>query len=275
MKRKGALPGLGMLVVAVVLATGSFFVLQAGAADKDEVVISETQLNDSWNGGPYTGGTITPSTCDPANATCDSISLKVDGIAPGYWDTHRGGVEVQVVPEQSESADFDIFVYDKDGDEVVAGEAAGSTTERVLIPKANSTDGPYEIVVMPYVGTTQASYKGGVRLESRAEASAADVPTQPVSNAPCVDGKSAGAFPCKGIDLDGLPAAELARSRQQRRRQPQRHLGLDRPADRQGIRAGREDRRHHVRRRDRREGAEGARRAAVAPAGGDHLQHLA
>ena len=210
MKRRGALPGLGMLIVAVVLAAGSFFVLQAGAADKDEVVISESQLNDSWNGGPYTGGTITPDTCDPANATCDSISLKVDGIAPSYWDTHRGGVEVQVVPEQAAGADFDIFVYDKNGDEVVAGEAAGSTTERVLIPKANSADGPYKIVVMPYAGTAQASYRGGVRLESRAEASAADVPTEPVSGAPCVDGKAAGAFPCKGIDLDGfLPLSSL------------------------------------------------------------------
>ncbi len=195
------LPGLALLVL-VILAAGSFLAMRAGAADQGEVSISTTRLNDSWDGATFNGGTPTKTGCT-GDALCDRVTLNVDGIDADYWDTHRGGVEVQVVPTKDDGADFDLYVEDKDGTRVASGTSAGSTTERVMIPKATAAASPYKVTIMPYVGAQDASYKGGVRLESRVEASADAIPTEPVSDKPCVDGK-ASAFPCKGVDLEAF-----------------------------------------------------------------------
>ena len=147
----------------------------------------------TWDGETVPAGTtITPDACAlPTNTVCDHFELTVD-VPPEHWNTNTGGAEVGVMPEGD--ADFDLYVYDADTGEPVGDSAnGGNTSERVFIDNASGT---YRVEVTPY-SVVDGTYTGGARVESRAEPAAGQIPTEPVSNLACADGK-AGPFPAAG-----------------------------------------------------------------------------
>ncbi|MDQ3645235.1 MAG: choice-of-anchor B family protein, partial [Actinomycetota bacterium] len=191
------------IFVAVLLAAVGALTVTVGASSPDAGTVSLDQPTTGWTGERYAlgvpvpGGTIARAACLPGvNALCDEFSLTVD-IDPGHWSSNLGGVEIGIVPEGDDD-DFDLYVYR--GASLVASSAtAGPTAEKVFIDDAA---GEYEVRVVPW-DVTDSGYTGGVRVESRPKTTG-DVPTKPISNAPCENGVAAGAFPCKGIDLAGF-----------------------------------------------------------------------
>jgi choice-of-anchor B domain-containing protein len=95
----------------------------------------------------------------------------------------------------SEQDDFDLYVYDAEGNTVGSSANAGTTSERVFIDDAS---GDYQVRVVPW-DVTDSGYAGGARLESRAQVGG-DVPQEPLSNVNC-DGGTAGPFPCRNVQL--------------------------------------------------------------------------
>jgi len=201
------------ILVSLFLIGAAMWAVFATAADPDKGTVSLSDSMTGWNGRSYPAGASVAGCpgrgADPANAACDYFTLTVD-IPKAHWNTNTGGVEVQIAPDAQENADFDMRVYDKNGDRV--GEPAinaGTTNERVFISRANSEDGPYEVEVQPYT-VVNSAYKGGARVESRADTTGGEIPTEPQSNVKCENDK-AGVFPCSGIDMAGfLPLGSLA-----------------------------------------------------------------
>ena len=87
-----------------------------------------------------------PPELDPLSLVCDQFFLTVD-VPASYWNTHHGGVQVKIGWSSTTGADdFDLFVYNSDGNEV-AKDALGSNPEQVFIPNASGT---YDVVVIPF-----------------------------------------------------------------------------------------------------------------------------
>jgi len=201
-------PRLAIFAAVLLVAVGALTVT-VGASSPGAGTVSLDQRTTGWTGENYAVGVPVPESttarvaCTPGvTALCDEFNLTVD-IDPAHWDTNLGGVEIGIVPEGDDD-DFDLYVYR--GAELVASSAtAGPTAEKVFIDDAA---GEYEVRVVPW-DVTDSGYTGGARVESRPKTTG-DVPTEPISNAPCENGVAAGVFPCKGIDLAGfLPLDEL------------------------------------------------------------------
>jgi choice-of-anchor B domain-containing protein len=176
--------------IATAVATGS---------DPREGEVSLDAPSAGWNGKNYTlGQTKVRQPCSlNVDELCDTYTLNVD-IPAEHWQEHKGGVEVKIAWESSDN-DFDMHIFDADGKLVDSAETFGNTGERIFIENAS---GRYRVEVNPY-DVVQSGYQGGAHVESRAEVGDAGdqgIPTEPVSNVACENGK-AGPFPCKGVDL--------------------------------------------------------------------------
>ncbi len=224
-------PGLAVLL-AVTLIGGVVVTMTAAAQEDNEGTVSLDNRMIGWQGkyfenasspaglGGY--GQATHCLLPEEAPSCDQYSLNVD-IPASHWDDNAGGVEITILPdppaagqEEDGNDNFDIYVYEgaNPGDSaipVTQSTTPGETAERVVVPNAS---GAYTVVVQARK-VSQSAYQGGVRVESRPNAGG-DVPPEPLSDKPCVDGKSAGIFPCEGYDLasflpkeDFLTPAEL------------------------------------------------------------------
>ena len=204
MPRRQPVPRFALVLLAVLCGCGAFGAIAVGA-DPEEGTVSLEERQATWTGKTFAAGSSVSRSLCVSEELCDRFTLNVD-VPASHWQTSTGGAEVVIAWEDS-ADDFDLYVLDSQ-DQVVASSAVGGTdSERVMIPNASGT---YEIVVNPY-SVTNSGYDGGVLMESRedVEPGSADVPTEPVSNLDCRNGK-AGPFPCKGVDLDGfLPNATL------------------------------------------------------------------
>ncbi len=195
-------PRFAIFAAVLIVAVGALTV-SVGASTPGEGTVSLEQRTTGWTGESYDVGVPVPEgntgrvACTPGvTVLCDEFALTVD-IDAEHWDTNLGGVEIGIVPEGADD-DFDLYVYR--GAEVVASSAsAGPTSEKVFIDDAS---GEYEVRVVPW-DVTDSGYTGGVRVESRPKTTG-DVPTEPISNAPCESGLAAGVFPCDGVDLAGF-----------------------------------------------------------------------
>ena len=218
-------PGLAVLL-AVTLIGGVVMAMTATGAEPDSGEVSLDTRMINWKGEFFEsasspgglGGYGQASRCLlPEDLPgCDQFSLNVN-IPAEHWDTNTGGVEIEILPDppaegqaEDDNDNFDIYVYDDDDlpapepVPVTQSTTPGETAEQVIVPKAT---GAYTVVVQA-ADVTQSAYQGGVRVESRPNAGG-DVPQEPLSNQPCVEGKSAGIFPCKGFDLQSFLPREM------------------------------------------------------------------
>ena len=121
----------------------------------------------TWTSASYTTQNYTSIVLgsDFTNCTdgvnCDVYTLNVD-IPANYWDTHEGGVVVEINWE-SVNNDFDLYVYDSQGNEV--GHSTGThmegNSERADLGKL--APGTYRVVADPFF-TVNASFTGTATL---------------------------------------------------------------------------------------------------------------
>jgi hypothetical protein len=157
-------------LAAVVLVLGGLVagvrLTRAEAADPSEGTIGEPPgTSVTWVGQHYTAAaTIDPNVCpppaDPENLLCDHFFLTVD-VTPDYWDTHEGGARVTIT-WADDANDFDMYIYDENGNEVTFSAAGGTTSEEVLIQDAS---GLYEVRVNPFL-VVDSGYDGVAVFES-------------------------------------------------------------------------------------------------------------
>lgn len=214
-------PGLAVLL-AVTIAGGVLVVMTATAAEPGSGSVDLGTRMINWKGESFQNENSVGSGYGQASRClasedvpgCDRFGLTVD-IDAGHWDENTGGVEITILPDapaagepEDNNDNFDIYVYEGGGTNPVPVDqstTAGETAERILVPNAS---GEYTIVVQAR-NVTASGYQGGVRVESRPN-EGGDVPQEPLSNQPCVNGKSAGIFPCEGFDLASfLPREDL------------------------------------------------------------------
>src|SRR5437867_250907 len=137
------------------------------AATPSGGTIGPRAKNVSWQGQFYAAAAVAdPTACpqaslDPANAVCDHFMLTVN-VAPSFWNTYIGGAEVTITWASSDN-DFDLYVYDGNGNEVGSSAAGGTTSERVLITEAAGT---YDVVIVPFL-VTSSDYKGTAQFISQ------------------------------------------------------------------------------------------------------------
>ena len=83
-----------------------------------------------------------PQALDTLNLVCDHFALTV-AVDPSYWQTNTGSAVVDIAWADS-SNDFDLYIFDKDGNEVDSSTQGGTTSERASIPQPSGT---YDVVV--------------------------------------------------------------------------------------------------------------------------------
>jgi choice-of-anchor B domain-containing protein len=206
MPRRQPVPRFALVLLGLLAGSGAFGAIAIGS-DPGEGSVSLEQRQTGWSGKSFAvGASMSRQVCSvPSDELCDRFQLTVD-VDAAHWEANRGGAEV-VIAWEDEADDFDLHVLDSEGNLVGSSARGGTTSERVLIEDASGT---YDVVVNPYQ-VTDSGYAGGVLLESRArvDETDGDIPTEPVSDVACEDGK-AGPFPCKDVDLAGfLPIPEL------------------------------------------------------------------
>src|ERR687896_2429148 len=202
-RRRQSVPGFAVLL-GIVIAAGGVLAMTAGAADPNEGAVSLDQTKTGWTGKQYASGSSSlpearsaQAVCSvPGDDLCDHFELSAD-IDPSHWDSNNGGVQVQI-SWPSETDDFDLYVYDSQGNVVGSSANAGTSSERVFIDDAS---GDYQVRVVPW-DVTDSGYGGGAWVESRADV-AGDVPQEPLSNVRCRNGQ-AGPFPCRKVKLESF-----------------------------------------------------------------------
>ncbi len=151
-------PALGVLL----LTTTALLVPPALAAEPGSGTVEEGS-DFTWQGASYDLAATTALPCpsaaeDPDDLVCDHVAVTVAG----------DGSEPLVVSISSatESADFDLYVYDAQG--ALAGSSGSSgSTESVTVPEATGT---YEVRVQPWLVTETASYTGSAALAAPEQA---------------------------------------------------------------------------------------------------------
>ena len=131
------------------------------AATPSSGTVNDGARSVSWSGPAKTASTTTSlgltqtdvdAACAVPGAYCDDYALTA-GLTADYWKTHAGGVTVTVT-WALKSDDFDLYIFDPDGN-IVANSGQGDTTSEVAtVPSAV---GPYTVRVL-YYGTTNAGY---------------------------------------------------------------------------------------------------------------------
>lgn len=109
----------------------------------------------TWEGGPYTVATPDPTLCVDSAVNCDVFELTLN-IPNDYWDTHAGEVTIAINWE-STGDDFDMFIYDSDGNQVDSATSGGTSSETIVLQKPEA--GIYTIEVVAWL-TINATYSG-------------------------------------------------------------------------------------------------------------------
>lgn len=146
-------PALGALALAVAVAA------PAQAADPGSGTV-DRHTGLSWQGATYSAAATTALPCpsaaeDPDDLVCDHITVTVDGDGSAPL--------VVAIDSPVESADFDLFVHDDQG-ELVGSSASSGSTESATVPDATGT---YEVRVQPWLVTEESSYTGTATLASQ------------------------------------------------------------------------------------------------------------
>lgn len=116
----------------------------------------------SWSGGPFTSANPAPGTCTEG-VTCDTFQLNL-AIPSGKV----GRVNFEIHWE-STTNDFDLFVFDANGNEVDSSGAGATESEQVAI--GGLRPGIYRVVTNAFA-TVNAPYDGMITLQEIADAPA-------------------------------------------------------------------------------------------------------
>lgn len=141
---------------------------RAEAANPASGSIDPSSPSASWTGQLYPASVVAlpdqcPPAADPVNLICDHFLLTVD-VPESYWETHTGGAQVTISWADA-SNDFDLYVYDRAGNQVAMSASGGTTTEQALIVDASAAAGPYEVRVVPFL-VVASGYSGSATFTS-------------------------------------------------------------------------------------------------------------
>jgi uncharacterized repeat protein (TIGR01451 family) len=165
--------------VGVATLTAAFLMISvlpfgAIAADPASGTVSPASPTVDWTGPAVTAVTDGPSDAqcaappDPAPGYCDDFFLTVD-VNATYWNTHSGGVFVDITGLPP-AEDFDLYVYDKDGQEVATSGLPGSV-ESALVECPSSDRSPYKVRVVYFAtvdeGAGLPGYQGHAEFSSQ------------------------------------------------------------------------------------------------------------
>jgi hypothetical protein len=151
-------------------AAVSLFLVLAGAgptlgAEPSSDSIGRDDTAASWHGAWFHEAAFAdPGACDPpadpANELCDHYVLTVD-VEDAFWQSHDGRVIIGIVWPRARD-DFDLYVFEIEGDDVWASTDDTGTDERVTI---DEPVGGYEVRVVP-VEVGNSGYLGWASLSS-------------------------------------------------------------------------------------------------------------
>lgn len=160
------------LLLAAAALPVALLALPAQAANPSGGTLSATTRVVTWSGSADASN---PLGCSgPDDTTCDSYALKVEAVA---------GQDVRVSIDVAGGDDWDLFVYEPDGDEVAASAQGPGTDESATFPVA--TTGTYEVRVQPYAVIPGASYGGKADFVPASDEGAMDVePACPAEDVP-------------------------------------------------------------------------------------------
>jgi hypothetical protein len=147
-------------LASVLLATAS-----AQAASPPSGTLSKSKRTVSWTGGPFNVSypiTSVSPCLGPTDPMCDHFLLKVNmgqgaRIKVSIIGSNSGLEVLQVVAGPN---DYDLYVYDPDGN--VVGSSAGPTSHEsvTFTHKARFRNRPYEVRVIPFLLVPPSTYKG-------------------------------------------------------------------------------------------------------------------
>jgi len=224
-RKRPPVPRLALLLFALIVALGGAAGTVAISSEPSEGTITVAEPT-AWSGSVQ-GESLGAACGQPGSEStgrCDAFTLNVD-VDPKYWESFEGGAEVAFTPTAgAATANLNALVFDSEGNEVASAAATTPGGDKLTIKEASRAGSPYRIVIYNRgpgtapspVSTDTTEYKASARVESRAKTptnggtSDAPIPAAPVSDAPCIDGKAAGVFPCENVDLKSfLPISSL------------------------------------------------------------------
>lgn len=127
------------------------------AADPDNGRVGPGTAPVTWDGKHYrVAATVTntanpaaacpPRQADPSNTVCDYFTVDV-AVPEGFYDANSGGASISITWESADD-DFDLYVFDADGNLAGSSAAGGTTVESVSLPDAS---GKYEARIVPFL----------------------------------------------------------------------------------------------------------------------------
>ncbi len=134
---------------------------QATQGDIKEGTISPSNRSVTWTGGPFTAVTADPALC--TSLTCDNFTLTVD-VPPTFYQANPSyEIRVHVSWDTlfDDINDFDVYVYDSEGNLVNSGTQGNTKFEDVNLDQLSS--GTYQVQVVAFA-TVDARYSGAVAL---------------------------------------------------------------------------------------------------------------
>jgi subtilisin family serine protease len=145
----------------LVNASAAVPLAQATQGDIREGTISTDNPSVTWTGGPFTAVTADPALC--TSLTCDDFTLTVD-VPPSFYTANPSfEVHVHVAWDTlfDDVNDFDVYVYDGNGDLVNSGTQGNTKFEDVNLDQPPS--GTYRIQIVAFA-TVNARYSGAATL---------------------------------------------------------------------------------------------------------------
>src|SRR5690606_24224610 len=126
------------------------------AADPPSASVSMSSPTATWDGDVFAGAyLVTPCAAPEVDPACDAFTLDVDPTGAGFLDVH--------IEATTAGDDFDLFVYDEDGNEVASSVTVASE-ENVTIEAP--TAGTYRIEVFGLLVAPGGSYTGAATLRA-------------------------------------------------------------------------------------------------------------
>ena len=169
---------LGLPAIVIAAAVALLVTLSSGAATPSSGTVGPATPTVAWTGPDRDASTEGPSDAecteaadgptDPLPGFCDDFSLNIS-VSSSYWTTNSGGVDV-TIEGNLPAEDFDVYVYDKNGNEVGRSALPGGL-ENAFIACPTSELSPYKVRVVYFTTTANTppgpGYDGSATFSSQ------------------------------------------------------------------------------------------------------------